>query len=217
MNGVARKVTMVSAVFVTLVWAAQAYAVTPPIGYTNYISGDGIAEDARKDPTKALVYDDEYDDKALADGSYNFVSLGFGGSIILTVLEGYSIANGDGYDFKLFETTYDKNADIWEKYKETAHVYAYKGQYVPEGDNWFDLGLAYQDGEFELGEQLLFTTAIKIVDVSRENGFTTAGDGYDLDGMVIRNVGNPVPIPGAALLLGSALLGVVGIRRTRTV
>ncbi len=27
----------------------------------------------------------------------------------------------------------------------------------------------------------------------------------------------PVPIPGAALLLGSALLGVVGIRRTRTV
>lgn len=218
MNGVARKVALVSAVFVALVWAAQAYAVTPPIGYADYFSGDGITEAARKDPTKALAYDDAYDDKALADGSYNFVSLGFGGSIILKVLDGYTITNtnGDGYDFKLFETTYDKNADLWENYKETAHVYAYKGQYDPNGSDWFDLGLAYQDGEFDLGT-LLFTTAIKIVDVSRENGFTGTGDGYDLDGMVIRNVGNPVPVPGAALLLGSALLGVVGIRRTRTV
>lgn len=37
----------------------------------------------------------------------------------------------------------------------------------------------------------------------------------DFDDMII--AAKPVPIPGAALLLGSALLGVVGIRRTRTV
>ena len=51
-----------------------------------------------------------------------------------------------------------------------------------------------------------------------ENGFTGSGDDYDLDCMVIL-IGNPVPIliPGAALLLGSALLGVVGMRRTRAV
>jgi len=211
---VIRKIAVVSMVLVALVWAGKVEASY--LGYDAYIPGSDITESARKNPLKALSYDVTYDDKALADGSYNFVSLGFGGSIILTVLNGYSIVNGEGYDFKLFETTYGGNADQWESYKETAQVFAYRGQYNPSVDNWFDLGLAYQDGEIELGK-LAFTTAIKIVDVSRDYGFTGTGDGYDLDGMVIRNLGHPVPIPGAALLLGSAMLGLVGLRRTRMV
>lgn len=214
MNYVIRKIAVVSMALVALVWAGKVEASY--LGYDAYMPGSGITETARMDPTKALDYDLAYDDQALADDSYNFVSLGFGGSIILTVLNGYSIVNGEGNDFKLFETTYGGNADQWKLYKETAQVFAYNGQYITGVDDWFDLGLAYQDGEFDLGK-LAFTTAIKIVDVSRKYGFTGSGDGYDLDGMVIHNLGHPVPIPGAALLLGSAMLGLVGLRRNRMV
>lgn len=216
MNIVIRKIAMASVMLLMMAWAAKAHAILPPIGYDAYNKGEGITDVLRTYPTKALSYDKDYEDGPLADGSYNFVSLGFGGSIILTVLDGYSISNGEGYDFKLFETTYGSNANNWDSYKETAHVFAYDGQYTTGGDNWYELGFAYQDGEFDL-KDLPFTTAIKIVDVSNKLDFTGVADGYDLDGLVVRNVGTPVPVPGAALLLGSALLGVVGIRRTRPV
>lgn len=216
MNIVIRNIVMASVMLLVMTWAAKAQAVLPPIGFEAYIPGADITDPLRKDPNKALAYDGDFDDKPLADNSYNFVTLGLGGSIILTVLDGYSISNGEGKDFKLFETTYGGDADNWNSYKETAHVFAYNGQYTTGGDNWYDLGFAYQDGEFDL-KDLLFTTAIKIVDVTNKADFKGTADGYDLDGMSIHNVGNPVPIPGAALLLGSALLGVVGLRRARTV
>lgn len=211
-----RKVAIVTMLFFALVGVTTVEASMPPLGYDKYEPGSGIAENSRKNPLKALSYDEAFKDSPLADGSYNFVSLGFGGSIILTVLDGYSISNGDGYDFKLFETTYGDNALNWDSYKETAKVFAYQGQYDSEDENWIQLGFAKQDGEFDLGS-LLFTTAIKIVDVSREYGFTGVGDGYDLDGMVINNVGRPVPIPGAAFLLAPVLLGLVGLRRRQLV
>ena len=208
-----RFVSVVAMLFVLV--SGSTAGASYSIGVDAYDPAGVIAAD-RQILAKATVYDSLYDDKPLADGSYNFVSLGFGGSIILTMLGGDAIVNGADKDFTLYETTYGENADVWGSYKETAEVFAYNGIYDPKGNDWFSLGFASQDGAFNLGK-LLFTTAIKIVDVSRENGFSGEGDGYDVDGIVVHNVGRPVPIPGAALLLGSGLLGLVGLRRRQIV
>ena len=188
-------------------WSGMALAVSTPITITasDYNMGSGFIVAERQVLSNAEFYDGKYDDKPVGSG-VNFVSLGLGGSLILS-LNGGSIIDGDGDDFILRETTYEPNWDAWENYKETAKVFAFNG------NDWVQFSnLAKQDGYFDLSTiGLAFTTAIKIVDIS-----TQAGDGYDVDGLELIHT-SPVPLPGAALLFGSGLLGLVGLRRREIV
>jgi hypothetical protein len=186
------------------------------IAASEYAMGSGTIATNRQVLANAEVYDTLYDDKPVGENGVNFVSLGLGGSLILS-LNGGSIIDSDGTDFILFETTYDSNADNWDSYKETANVYVYNGQYNSNVDDWVYLGEARQDGHFDLSTIILatgFTTAIKIVDISLNYGQT--GDGYDVDGLSLIHT-STVPLPGAAILFGSGLLGLVGLRRREIV
>lgn len=208
-----KKNLMILVVIVAVGVGAQAFASTFPSNFYNYTPGS-VVDPSRADAGKALSYDASIDDQS---GQMNFVSLGFGGSVVLTFDR--AIKDGAGSDFTVYETTWGSNADNWSSYKETVQVYGYKGNYDPNvtfndpslDSNWVLIGTAQQDGSLDLqGTGLTRTAALLFLDVSRESGFTGGGDGYDIDGVVATN---QVPIPAAVWLLGSGLLGLVGLRR----
>src|SRR3989339_2065193 len=139
----------------------------------NYTQGtdsnsDPLASDYT-DSAKALG-------EAEADQTLNYVSLGFGGEIILE-LENIVI-NGNGADIEIFETSPD-GAPTSEK----ARVYA-----SPTGidGTWRELGLATLDTSLDLGT-LVWAKYIKLVDESDDNDENADGNGYDLDGLFAVN------------------------------
>ena len=120
-------------------------------------------------------------DIPVAEDAINFVSLGFGGQIILE-LE-VAIQNGEGNDIQVVETTYGATCQ-----RSPERIKAYASQ---DGCNFIYLGEGCQDASFDLG---IFTWAkyIKLVDVSSSSSIYTNNnngpeDGYDLDGVVCLN------------------------------
>jgi len=103
----------------------------------------------------------------------NFVSLGFGGSI--TIKMSQPIKNGEGFDLKIWETTF--GSPSCNVYPEKAWVFASQ-----DGCNFIPLGIICQDDELDLGE-LNWANYIRIVDTSPYDGFKryTEADGYDVD------------------------------------
>ncbi|MFH1163032.1 MAG: LamG-like jellyroll fold domain-containing protein [Pseudomonadota bacterium] len=103
----------------------------------------------------------------------NFVTLGFGGSIVL----GFDsqIVNRQGNDFRITETSYGQQTCA--SYPETAHVYASK-----DGITWEDLGTGCLDSEFDLGA-LDMANYVKVVDASNPGDFADGEDGFDVDGI----------------------------------
>jgi len=103
----------------------------------------------------------------------NFVSLGFGGSI--TVKMAQPIRNGEGQDFKVWETTF--NSPSCNVYPEKAWVFASQ-----DGCNFLPLGMICQDEGLDLGE-LNWALYIKIIDASPQDGFKRNGevDAFDVD------------------------------------
>lgn len=163
----------------------------------------------RQDPTQALSYDPLTDDAGL-----NFVSLGFGGELILS-WDG-NLIDGAGNDIKIFETTYSPNDDNWAAYPETLNVYAWDGDYsgqAPNDAGWVFIGTAFQDEELDFNG--LLTTgsagALLLVDDSLANGFTGSGDGFDVDAVVALN--GVTPLPAAVWMFGGGLTALFGLRR----
>ena len=110
----------------------------------------------------------------------NFVSLGFGGEIVLE-FECPIVNPGDGEDLSITETSY--GSPSCANYPEKARVYASK-----DGSSWTDLGQICQDGEVDLGS-LDWARYIKLVDESEKasSRFPQAADGYDVDGLIGRH------------------------------
>jgi len=124
----------------------------------------------RSDPTKALG-------EAQNNDTINFVSLGFGGELVLG-FDNY-IINGDGDDVEIVETSYGDPSET--SYPETVEVYASQC-----GDDWVILGTIVLDGtvDLDLG-QLEWARYIKLIDISDPQNFSngTTVDGFDVDGV----------------------------------
>jgi len=133
----------------------------------------------RQDPEKALGEPEN-------DDTLNFVSLGFGGTLILKFDN--LIVNDEGWDFEIIETSYGNPSA--ESYPERIRVYA-----SMDNTDWVFIGETIRDnytpgasanaGQFDLGS-LPWAQYIKIIDNSNPEDFTGKVDGYDVDGVNVR-------------------------------
>lgn len=146
------------------------------VSYTPGTTKNGGALPAnRANPNKALGMPE-------MDNTLNFVSLGFGGELILSF--GEVALNGPGADIQIFETTFDGSLDCSE-YNEYAEVYfsmdgvnyEYAGTTCTHGGELFDIS--------DINPAWEFIQNIKLVDMSDING--ASGDAYDVDGVIALN------------------------------
>lgn len=138
----------------------------------------------------------ENSDAVTTPANNNFVSLGFGGSIVLKF--GYPIKNGAGDDIFVVETTFNSaNANNCSRYPEKIRAYASQ-----DNCNWVYLGEGCQDTYFDL-KGLNWAQYVKIVDISNNNSFNGLVDAYDLDGIICLHGEETNPTP-TDLVFGSA-------------
>ena len=140
-------------------------------------------EAIRSDPKKALGAPQDND-------TYNFVSLGFGGSITLELAQPLFDNNGYKPDFILVETSFGR-AD--EKcfaggntfnYPETAVIE------VSDGLKWKSLPNEYCRTSFVdispvIDNNFKFVKLIRIKDFSNKDYFDSNADGFDVDGIIV--------------------------------
>ena len=108
---------------------------------------------------------------------FNFVSLGFGGEIVLKLDVPLYDLSGD--DLKVYESTFGPLNIPCHFYPEKAEVLVSKN-----GTDFLSLGNTCLDGSFDLATANLdFVEYIKVVDTSDPNDFFGNADGYDLDGI----------------------------------
>lgn len=121
-------------------------------------------------------------DETTNAANFNFVTLGFGGDITLRMSG--PIANGEGNDIKVFETTFNESAGNCRRYPETIQAFASQN-----GCDWVYIGQGCQDAEFDLGPELEWAEYIKLVDVSPLDNAYNGGvaNGYDVDGVACLN------------------------------
>lgn len=162
--------------------ADEVVSYTPGL---NSVGGTIASElPARNDPSAALGTPENND-------TNNFVSLGFGGSIVLK-FNNY-IVNGAGDDVALTETTFGNQSCA--AYPEKVHAYASQ-----DGVTWTDIGTGCQDSTFDLGP-LSWAHYIKLVDISDINDPVFANkiahhellDGFDVDGVMAIHCSNFSP------------------------
>ncbi|MDD2807167.1 MAG: SdrD B-like domain-containing protein [Patescibacteria group bacterium] len=124
----------------------------------------------------------------VAENNYtlNFVSLGFGGELVLHFNN--LIVNGAGDDLQLVESSYKLVGSVYSSpdcssYPEQAQVFASQ-----DGSNWVELGTKCLDSTFDLAS-LPWASYVKIVDASNKNStyFPADADGFDVDGIKALN------------------------------
>jgi hypothetical protein len=125
----------------------------------------------------------------------NFVSLGFGGELILKFQN--PIANGTGNDVQVVESTF--GGQSCTRYPEKVQAFASQ-----DGCRWVYLGEGCQDASFDLGS-LAWAQYIRLHDVSPlhhpYNG--DLADGYDVDGIICLNGASQNTTP-STMVYGSA-------------
>lgn len=135
---------------------------------------------SRANPQMALGEPQEND-------NYNFVALGFGGSI--TIELGCEVMDHEGNDLLIVETSFRDTDRGCNSYPEKAKV-----EGSQDGVNWSVIAEEIcRDGEVDIANSGLSTVSyLRITDVSNPDEFYDGNsDGYDLDGiMVINNFGD---------------------------
>ncbi|MFN2422522.1 MAG: T9SS type A sorting domain-containing protein [Cryomorphaceae bacterium] len=149
-----------------------------------YEPGTGNIPAIRMDATESLGAPERDN----TNGALNFVSLGFGGTLIIG-LEEPGIALPGVNDLEVVETTW--NNKTCQNYEERADVYVSQ-QMVSDASEIDDAQFVYvgqsctNGAEFDVFEETGFTyfNLVKIVDASPVVGNR---DGYDVDGIVTLN------------------------------
>ncbi|MFA0964444.1 choice-of-anchor D domain-containing protein [Roseivirga sp. BDSF3-8] len=141
----------------------------------------------RTDPDKALGEPEEND-------TYNFVSLGFGGS--LTVKMACVIDDQEGDDLFIIETSFNDVGRGCNSYPEKARV---EGSL--DGQSWTVLADEIcKDTYIDMaGSGLSALQYVRVTDISDRNRFGGGADGFDVDGIV------KVPSAGVATRSGMEL------------
>jgi hypothetical protein len=184
-----------------LVWHE---AITVASNETCPLSGCYITEVVSYTPTKRndgqpVAPDRRVTSRALGapqnDNTLNFVSLGFGGEIVLKFAS--PIANGEGNDIKVTETTFGNRP--CSRYPEKVEAYASQ-----DGCNYIYLGIGCQDAFFDLGV-MSWAQYIKLRDISDVTHpfYNEVADGYDVDAVeclhgTATNPGNDGLVAGSA-------------------
>ena len=133
------------------------------------LRSDGSAVAAeRSDASEALGV-------AENDDTVNFVSLGIGGTLVLSFDN--LIENGAGDDIAVTETSY--GSPSCEAYPERVRVFASQ---TGDTDDWTELGTGCLDATFDLGA-LPWAKYVKLVDITDPENFDGVVDGYDVDGV----------------------------------
>jgi hypothetical protein len=138
---------------------------------------DGTVLPASRTISTNALWAPQNSDLTTSEDNYNFVSLGFGGSITLRMSG--AIANGEGNDIRVTETTFGTSSGNCIRYPESIHAFASQ-----DNCNWVYLGKGCQDTEFDLGP-LDWAEYIRLVDASplTSNYNGSVADGYDVDGV----------------------------------
>ena len=142
------------------------------IQYNPGLTKEGKAlSDQRNDPEKALGIPEIND-------TYNFVSLGFGGEIILSFDN--AILNGPANDIRVVETTF--NNETCESYPERMELFVSQ-----DAISWISLGTGCLDSDFGIPAHLPWIKYVKIKDISDPAAFKNIDDGFDVDGVLCLN------------------------------
>jgi len=142
----------------------------------------GTISDQRSNPEQALSAPQEND-------TYNFVSLGFGGSITLEL--GQDLYDDGTYepDLILVETSFGRADQMCynsgeRNYPEMAFL-----EVSEDNNTWYSLPNAYCRTSFvdispAVEEGLSFVRYLRITDASNKSWFGGNADGYDVDGII---------------------------------
>ena len=147
----------------------------------NQKSGQALPAN-RTDATKALGEPQNND-------TYNFVTLGYGGELII----GFNgaVNNLAGDDFIVVETTF--GPQTFATYPESADIYVTKN-----GIDYYLVGTAYTNEEaaFDISDagipDLDYITAVKFIDTTPLNSIS--GDGFEVDGVISLQGCEPLPV-----------------------
>jgi len=157
------------------------------LAYNPGLMSDGqpITDPERLDSSRALG-------APQLDDTFNFVSLGYGGNLIIGF--GGVVMNGPGADISVAETTFGNVT--FASYPESANVFV-----TQNGVDYFLVGslTTKEVGMFDIddaGQGFEFITAVKIMDTTPEG--SPSDDGFDVDGVEALNGCAPFPdgIPG---------------------
>lgn len=125
----------------------------------------------RIDPTKALGAPEN-------DSTINFVTLGYGGSIVLC-FDGV-VYNQEGDDIQIVETSFGN--PTCENYKEYADV-----DVSIDGITWYPVGTVCLDGSVDISNAPIALPYILYVRITNNNELSQTEDGYDVDGVIVLN------------------------------
>ncbi len=167
--------------FVVSVDSAEPWADTVVAYNPGLQKGGGPLPAERMDANKALGEETDTDAPPI-----NYVSLGFGGDIVL----GFNnyIIDGTGADIHVIETSYDNPPA--SSYPEKIEVLASQN-----GSSWVSLGTQTRseinhDNDFDLGDGvLLWARYLKLVDKTDPASFPNDADGYDVAGVTALHSG----------------------------
>jgi hypothetical protein len=103
----------------------------------------------------------------------NFVSLGFGGQLVLKF--DFAVFNREGFDFQITETTFGNPQ--CDQYPEKALV-----EVSLDGETWEGVGVVCLDAMVEM-DTVKYFQYIRISDRSPASLFSSSADGFDVDGI----------------------------------